>query len=274
MTDAFIRILTPHGLEPAAYHVSSLAEAARYEPEGIYTITNTTNRIQVLRLNDHLNRMEDSAAREGILLQLDRSALRAALRTMIEESGFGDVRFRITVPRTQPDNLILTLEPFTPLAAEVYEKGVRCVTIPGAARRNPEAKTTDWVLNRDAFMVPEGVFQGLLVSDDGDILEGTSTNFYAVLEGTLRTAGGGMLPGIAQKVVFDVAPTIMPLVKEAVRVADIPSLQEAFITSSSRGVVPVIEIDGITLGDGIPGIATNAIRAAYLSWVDAHLETL
>jgi branched-subunit amino acid aminotransferase/4-amino-4-deoxychorismate lyase len=113
------------------------------------------------------------------------------------------------VPRHQPDHFILSIEPFIPPSQNLIESGVRCVTASGMARRNPAAKTNDWAQNRRHFTLPEGIYEGLLVSDAGDILEGFGSNFYGVLNGELRTAGEGMLPGIAQQIVFTIAPAVL-----------------------------------------------------------------
>lgn len=274
MSPAYIKQLTPEKLQDVPYTADSLHDAAQHEPAGIYTITNTYNTFQVLKLDAHLDRMEDSARREGIPLQLDRQRLRRALRQMIGEAGFGSVRFRITVPAAQPDHMIITLEPFTPPAPSLVHAGVRCVTAPGMMRRNPSAKTNDWIASRDSFQLPEGIYEALLINEDGIILEGFGSNFYAILDGELRTAGEDVLSGIAQQIVFNVAPEIITLRRDAVSTDDLPRLQEAFITSSSRGVIPVIEIDQQQISDGTPGSRTMAIRRAYIRWVESHLEEL
>lgn len=277
MQGCYVRRLTPEGLEPVGYTARSLSDAARYEPDdGVYTVTNTYNIDQVLKFEAHLNRLEDSARRANIPLKLDRAALRAALRQMIGESGFGDVRFRITAPRDRPDTLILSMEPFTPLAQEIYARGVSCVTIPNSARKDPAAKTTDWLHDRRRITaaMPDGIYEGLLLSEAGDILEGLSSNFYAILGGELRTAGEGALPGISRQIVFEVASGIVPICKDAVNIRDIPRLDEAFITSSSRGIVPVVVIDGQRIGSGNPGPCTDVLSSAYKVWVAAHLEDL
>jgi branched-chain amino acid aminotransferase len=271
----YIRILTPQGLQPARYTADSLADAVKHEPrDGIYTVTNTYHTVQVLKFDAHLDRLEDSARREAIALKLDRARLRQALRQVVGEAGFSDARFRITVARQQPDHFILSVEPFKPHPPEIYQDGVRCITLPGSARHNPASKTTDWLHNRGQITLPQGIYEGLLVDDQGRILEGTNSNFYAILDGELRTAGAGALPGIAQQIVFTIAPKSLPVHKEAVHVNDIPRFGEAFITSSSRGVVPVVEIDGAAIGNGEPGACTKAIGDAYDAWVKAHLEEL
>ncbi len=278
MSPCLIRILTADGpLQPVDYSADSLNDAIQYEPQdGVYTVTNTYNTFQTLKLDAHLNRLEDSARRENIPLKLDRAKLRAALRRMITEAGFGNVRFRVTVPRDTLDRLVVSVEPFTPPSPEVIVHGVRCITVSDSARNNPAAKTTDWMHARKSLAdeMLEGIYDTFLLSADRYILEGLSSNFYAVLDGELRTAGEGVLPGIARQVVFMVAPDVLPVRKEAVHVDDLPRLSEAFLTSSSRGIIPVVEINGVTIGEGVPGPKTLELREVYGAWVEAHLEEL
>lgn len=272
-----IRLLTPSGLDPAPYVADSLLDAARHEPaDGVYTITNTFERTKVLKIDAHLNRLEDSARREGIPLSLNRPRLRAALRQLIDVADYGDVRFRVTVARADPSRLILSCEPFRPLAAATYQQGVRVVLVRGAARHNPAAKTTDWMVDRQALetSLPAGVFTGILVSDGGELLEGLSSNFYAILDGELWTASAGVLPGIAQQIVLEVAPAVLPVRREAPLTADLPRVAEAFLTSASRGIVPIVQIDERIVGDGTPGPLTRALGERYQAWAAAHLEEL
>lgn len=272
-----IRILGAQGLRPAQYSAESLNAAAAYEPQdGVYTVTNTYHTFDVLKLDAHLDRLEDSARRAQIPLRLDRGRLRAALRQMIAEAGWGDVRFRVTVGRERPDELLLTIEPFHPPAPELVAQGVRAITAPNSARHHAETKSTEWMQARKALeaAMPPGIYDTFLLDGAGYVLEGLASNFYGVLADELRTAGHGVLAGIAQQIVFEVAPAILPLRREAIHVSEIARLSEAFLTSSSRGIIPVVEIDGQTIGAGVPGPQTQALRAAYQAWVQAHLEPL
>lgn len=275
MSPCKIALLDSSGLRPAEYRAESLADAARFEAhDGVYTITNTYPGVQVLKLDAHLDRLEDSARRAAIPLRLDRPRLRGALRQMIAESGFGEVRFRITVPREAPERLILSIEPFHRHPPEIYSAGVRCITLPDSARPDAAVKSTGWMHDREQFQLPTGIYTGLLLDPDGHILEGMSSNFYAVIGGELWTAGTGALPGIAQQIVLEVVPPILPVRREAPTKQDIARMAETFITSSSRGIVPVIEIDGLAIGGGTPGPRTRALQDAYAAWVSAHLEAL
>lgn len=275
----FIRVLTADGkLHPVDYEAATLAEAGRYEPDdGVYTITNTFEVTKALKLDAHFDRLEDSAARAGIKIGLARSLIRAALRRCILDFNVGDVRWRVTISRARPDQAIISLEPFTPLTTEFILRGVRVISAPNSARHNAAAKTTDWMHAREALIAaqPPGIYDTILQDAEGHLLEGLAANFYAIRGGTLYTAPVGMvLGGISRQIVFEVGQRIIPMVETPVKAIDIPALDEAFISSASRGIVPVVEIDGHLLGIGKPGVWTLRLRDAYQAWVGAHLEEI
>ncbi len=275
----FIRVLTADGkLHPVGYEAATLAEAGRYEPDdGVYTITNTFEVTKALKLDAHFDRLEDSAARAGITIGLARSLIRAALRRCILDFNVGDVRWRVTISGAHPDQAIISLEPFTPLTTEFILRGVRVISAPNSARQNAAAKTTDWMHAREALIAaqPPGIYDTILQDAEGHLLEGLGANFYAIRGGTLYTAPVGMvLGGISRQIVFEVGQRIIPMVETPVKATDIPALDEAFISSASRGIVPVVEIDGHPLGIGKPGVWTLRLRDAYQAWVGAHLEEI
>ncbi|MDQ7025221.1 MAG: aminotransferase class IV [Anaerolineae bacterium] len=272
-----IKILTPEGLVDAPYTADSLAEAAQYEPaDGVYTVANTFNTYDTLKLDAHFDRLEDSARRANIPLKLDRKAIRYNLRMLIQVANYGSVRFRVTVPRETPDNLILSIEPFTPLSPEFIAQGVRCITAVNSARNAAEAKTTDWMHARKALQaaMPDGIYDTFLLDNEGYLLEGLGANFYAILNDTLHTAASGVLKGISQQIVLEIAPDILAVKMEAVHISDLSRLSEAFLTSSSRGIIPVVEIDGIPIGTGTIGIYTQKLLDAYQAWLEKHLLPL
>lgn len=266
-------ILTPRGIEPTPYVATSFADAASHDPLGVYTIGRTYQRDQVLLFDDHLERLEQSAALEGITITVDRPALRNALRSLIEQGGYPDSRYKITVPTDPPQRLILAVEPFKPVAAEIIANGARVVTV-HRARPNPAAKTSAWAQDRQSTVqsFPAGIYEGILVNDAGDLLEGTSCNFYAVIGGTLRTAMQGVLEGISRRTLLKVAAGIIPLDPRPANVSD--TLDEAFLTSAGRGLVPIVEIDGKAVGTGKPGPYTLRLREAYERFALANMEKI
>lgn len=268
-------ILTPSGLMPVAYQAHSLADSAPHEPEGVYTIARTFQRDKALLLESHLARLEESARLEGIDLKLDQTALRAALRTLIAQSDNADSRFRITIPRATPAHLYLALESLSPVPPEVREMGVKVVTI-RVQRHNPSAKTTAWMAAREHVTsdLPKDVYQAILVNEEGQLLEGTGSNFYAIMNGTLYTAGQGVLAGISRKTLIESMNDLLPIRYEPVSIQDLLYLSEAFLTSSSRGVVPIIQIDSQRIGLGGVGEITRELSYRYEAWTEAHLAPI
>lgn len=274
---AIVRRLSPRGLEEVAYTASNLAEAVAFEPvDGVYTVGNTWQCTKALLFDAHVDRLEASARYQRIPFDYDRQQLKAALRAMILASDFGDVRFRISVATARPDTLLITLEPYDPPDDALVRQGVRCVTSGAEQRRGPSAKTSDWMHIRAKMQdaIAPGVYEIILLDESGFMLEGASSNFYAIIDGQLYTAGCDILAGISRRIVLEVCRDILPLRLQAPHIDDVPGLLEAFLTSSSRGVIPIVEIDGRPIGDGAVGEYTLKLRRAYERWVTEHLEEL
>jgi branched-subunit amino acid aminotransferase/4-amino-4-deoxychorismate lyase len=266
-------VLNAQGLKSTAYHAESLADALQYEPEGIYTVTRSYHGHYALLLDGHLERLEESARLENIPLALDRATLRAALRDLLPAQE--DSRFRITIPRERPDEIVFAVEPLPGVSAAILENGAHVMTIT-AQRQNPVAKSTGWMHTRKQATrdIPPNIYETLLLGADGAILEGSGSNFYAILNGELRTAEENVLKGIARKALLASAEGLLPIRLTPVTLHDLPHLEEAFLTSSSRGVVPITEINGESIGVGKPGPLTREIARRFDAWTDAHLEPI
>lgn len=272
----FIAIVRQDGsLEPAPYHADTMAEAAELEPPGIYTVSRTFHHDKCILLDAHFDRLEESAQLEGIPLELDRKRARKALRSLVVETGYEEARFRLTVPRDDPHQLILTVEPLQLVTEAMRRNGVQVATL-YLPRPNPRAKRTEWVaIRNDARkLLPSPIYEGIRLASDGTLSEGFSSNFYGLLEGVLHTAEEDILHGVARRIVLSVAPGLLPVLLKPVHKDDIPQLDEAFLSSSGRGVVPIVRIDDVTIGKGKPGVKTMTIMKRYNAWVDQHLELI
>ncbi len=261
-------------LSQLAVEAGNLDEATVQTGHGIYTVFRLYHHCRVLRFDRHLERLRRSAAELGQPFRHSGEWLRDMTRRAVEESGIDMPRVRLVIPFDDPDALFVTLEPFAPPQAAIYAHGVS-VGLAEAPRARPEAKDSRFIEERrDILRAQPGMYEVLLCGPDGQILEGTSSNFYAVLDGELRTAGSGVLAGIARSVLLEVAPTVLPVAMRAVRVADLPHVSEAMLTSSSRGVVPVTQVGEARIGDGRPGLLTAQIGAAYDTQVEEELGPL
>jgi branched-chain amino acid aminotransferase len=273
------RVVTFHAcadtFERRAIEADSLDAASSHIPDGVYTVFPVFEGWRVVRLDRHLERLYCSAELLGGPLVVSEAWLRATLRRAVESAGFETQRVCLIVPFDAPDTAYISVEPYTPPDESLYREGVRAVTV-GLQRSLPRAKNSQFISERLALLkgLPPGIHEGLLRSREGRILEGTSSNFYAVLDGELRTARQGVLDGVARGILLEVAPEVLPVRLEPVRVDDLGETDEAMISSSSRGVVPVVEIDGRPVGDGRPGRVFKALHVSYNTRLQAEMEAL
>ncbi len=262
--------LTSDGLSPVEVAGKNLDEVSQHLPEGTYTTLRTFDRDRFLRLHAHLDRLEESARVLGKTLKLDRGRLGQALADVLARAGFPESRLRITVPlnaEESPD-VYITIEPFKGIDPRVYETGVRTVTML-IARASPRAKVTGFIVPSRTLKagLPHGIYEVLMMTGDGQILEGFTSNFFAFVEGRLITAEEGVLEGITRSIVLELAEALFPVERRAPRLAEVPEFDEAFITSSSRGVLPVVAINEQAIGDGRPGPLTRRLGRRYDEYV-------
>jgi len=267
------RILRPDfPVEAGHYPVDSFSDITELEPRGVYTIARTYNGTSAIGLTAHLDRLEESAHLSGINVVLPRERLRSELRSLINQERYPETRFRITIPLTQPDVIILAVERLQPVPDELRRKGVAVATCV-VSRPVPRAKTNAWLAQRKTIRatLPKDCYEGIIRTEKGNLKEGLSSNIYAILSGDLYTAEEDVLHGITRKIVLKLAAE-----KTAIKYKPIPGdaialLEEAFLTSSSREVVPIVRIDGHSIGSGSPGPFTMQLADEYRSWVKANL---
>ncbi len=245
-------------------------QASAALPPGAYSTLRTYARTRVLRLEDHVRRLRESARLQGRAGELATDSVRSALAAALASAGHPESRVRLT---WAPPRLFVSVEPFTPLPEALYREGAWCVTVP-VRRDNPHAKDTRFIgTAADAYAhLPAGAHEGLMVAEDGAILEGLSSNLFAVKEGALHTEEERVLPGLTRSMVLEVAEGLLPRAPGALRLEELPLASECFLTSASRGVLPVVRIDTTTIGDGRPGPLTREIRERYERRVEAEAE--
>jgi branched-chain amino acid aminotransferase len=251
---------------------ASFAASAEPLPRGAYTTFRTYGERGVVRLAQHLRRLEQSVALQGLPGALDAEKARRAVGAALDTTRHRESRVRLTF---SPPRLFVAVEPFSPLPHRLYEEGAACVTL-RMRRENPHAKDTRFIAAADGAYrrLPPGVEEGLLVAEDGDVLEGLSSNFFAVVGGTLRTEEERALLGVTRSLVLEVAQSVLPIERLAVPRDALAGIEEAFITSVSRGVLPVVRIDDQVIGSGRPGEKTRAIMAGFAALVARETETL
>ncbi len=258
--------LRPYGQSP------SLAGVADALPHGAYTTLRAYGGRRVLRLEQHVQRLQESVLLQGTPAPLERSAVRTALAAVLRATGSAESRVRITFA---PPRLFVSVEPFAPLPEALYREGVACALVP-IQRTNPRAKDTSFIPTADEAYraLPPGVHEGLMRGEGGEILEGLSSNFFAVLKGELRTEGERALAGVTRALVLEVAQGLLPVSLRPVSVDQLPEVEECFITSVSREILPVVRVEGRPIAGGRPGPVTRELRAGWAALVEREAEAL
>jgi branched-chain amino acid aminotransferase len=236
-------------------------------PTGLYTTFRTyAERTRVIGLRAHLDRLYLPAKVQSITPALRRREdLCETLSDLLKRFDAPEARVRLIMDMSQDPGIIyVLLQPMNPLPPEIYRDGVS-VEISKSSRDKPSLKQTAFISESafDRKRVGEGVFE-ILLTNKGRILEGITSNFFYVLNSGLCTAGRGILIGVTRQTVIALAKqNNIEICYKALPLNDIPLVEEAFLTSSSRGVVPVVRIDGQQIEDGTVGEITQKLMRFY-----------
>jgi branched-chain amino acid aminotransferase len=207
---------------------------------------------QPFALEDHLERMRRSA--EGLRLALDIAALRTEVAAMLELIEPGDDVLRLLATRGGRRIILLEAVPQFP---ELFALG-RVTFAP--VRVLDGVKSLSYAANMLAVRIAQerGFDDALLVTPHGRVLECSTSSFFAVIDGELRTPplSEHILDSITRRVVLAVAE----VGEQPIRVADLDRVQEAFIASSLREVVAVRRIEDRELPAPGPVTAEVASR--------------
>lgn len=282
--------LNSQTLIPLNHPASTLDLFTASVSSGFYSTFSTLNSgTRVLGLSTHLQRLYKPALENKLTPSCGESFLRKQISFLAKENLPNESRIRIILTKDTGD-VYIAIQPFESLPESVYQNGVHVITS-SISRSDPRIKDTSFIsqstkqrklLNKDIFEI--------LLTKNRKVSEGMTSNFYVVKKvpqdlscklkkqdkscGTLLiTAQRGILLGVTRK-------AILKLAKGQGLIIDYrsPSLDEkfdeAFLTSSSRGVVPIVSIDDKSVGQGSVGKWTQTLISAYREYVIKHSEAI
>lgn len=218
----------------------------------------------------HLDRLAGSSAALSISLPFSAAELDKMLRETVKRNGLAAGAARITLTagiEGQHGNLIIHTRPL-PYTPDQYKKGFRCgfVSVP-RNERSPLAghKTTNYFENilarREALSL--GLDEGLFLNTRGEVAEGTVSNIFFVKDNKVITPeqNCGLLPGIMRRVALETCRRHgIPVEERKVFPGEIEECREVFITNSVMVVMPVVSVDGITIGRGSAGEVAGLLK--------------
>jgi branched-chain amino acid aminotransferase len=260
--------------------------------EGVYEVLRTYGQRPFL-YPEHMRRLRASAQRIALECPLSDEALLARIRDTIAAAALpGEAYVRILLTRGVGEiaydpaacpspTLVIIVKPHVDPPAEVLTGGVR-LSLASVVRNHPgsvdPAIKSNNLLNNALAMQQacrEGAFEALMKNHRGQLCECAQSNIFFVRQGHLLTppTDAGLLVGVTRQFVLELAgahgiPAREPVLHED----DLASVDEAFLTSTTREIVPVVKVGTYTIGDGSPGPVTRRLMEAFASRVPSRLS--
>jgi len=283
---------------PAAEARISIFDVGFTRGDAVYDTTSVWKGC-FFRLDDHVGRFQRSCAGmrlacphapaelKRILAEcVHRTGLESAYVQMIATRGrFPDLAERD--PRLCKNTFIAYAIPYVWIFSPArQEKGIH-VRIAGTRRTpaeaiDPRVKNFNWMdLERGLFeALDHGADTAVLCTPGGHLSEGPGFNLWLVRDGAVLTPRTNVLEGITRRTVFDLAAELGVPAREAdLAPEDLRTAEEAFLSSTAGGIMPVSRVDGHPLGAGTAGPLSLRLRALYwdkreAGWLGTRVEDL
>jgi branched-chain amino acid aminotransferase len=238
---------------------------------------------RVFRLEEHIDRLYDSARAICLSIPLDKAAMTEATLETIRQNGLKDGYVRLVVTRGSGDlglnpalcpkaTIIIIASKITLYPQEMYENGLMVVTC--ATRRiphgalSPMVKSLNYLNNVMAKIeaANAGAGEGLMLNEQGYVAECTGDNVFIVKNGRIFTPpiSSGALAGVTRAVVFEMANEAgIPISEPDITRYDLFTADECFLTGTAAELIPVVTLDRRAIGDGKPGPITRQLMTRF-----------
>ncbi len=224
-------------------------------------------------LDAHIDRLLGSVTKIGLTPAWTKQEIKDIVIKVLEKNAQMDeanVRILVTggsspdffTPADHPRLIVLATD-IPALPAHWYTKGIKVITF-FQQRVLPDAKATNYIPAVLALKEAkaQGAVEAIYTTRDNLVLEGTTSNLFALIDGTLVTPENGVLKGITRKTVIELGKKLFPVAEQDLSLDTLLSASELFITGTNKGVVPVIQVNDHMIGTGTPGPGTLALMTA------------
>jgi len=229
-------------------------------------------------LHEHLQRLYHSAALIEMEIPWPSSFIADVIRETIERNTYKHAAIRLLVtggesedgitPTGQP-TLVVMITPLGERDMQRFARGIKLITT-RLQREAPEAKTTNYMSAVRALKeaAKHDATDALFVNEQGHVLEATRSNFFIFRGDTLVTPRDGVLYGITRNVVLELARGRFTIEERPILLNELSLTEEAFITSSSKEITPVVQIDDMQIGSGKPGPRTYELEQRFIELIE------
>ena len=242
---------------------------------GIFDFLRVTENVPLF-WEDHLDRFYHSAAEMLLPVKQTKEELKVIIRELIQTNklSFSGIKILLTGGYS-PDgysivspNLLIIQQGIAPPPATIFLPGYKLFTYTHQ-RQLPEVKTTDYLMAiRLQPWLKEQGGDDILYYQNGLVSECPRSNFFIVTENdTLVTPGRNILKGITRKQLFTIASTAGVQVEERdISIEDIQNAKEAFISSSTKRIIPITQVDKKQFAPFTIDSVTDKLFNAFCEW--------
>jgi branched-chain amino acid aminotransferase len=247
-------------------------------PGGAYTTFRTYEHDKSLRLDAHLERLTETSQLAGQPLGYDPSDIRPYIGEILAQyTEEQDLRVRIVIDLNQNPGEIYLMSEQLRIPSEIeYRNGVKLITCEHQ-RKNPKAKLTRSIHGAQEIRdgLHEDVHEALILDDNGYILEGLTSNFFAIYRGELWTNEEDVLSGVTRSLLIEVAESAgIQINYQSIKLGLTGEIEEAFITSSSRAILPVVQINNTIISHGVPGFITRMLMYLFKNKIKGEIKDI
>jgi branched-chain amino acid aminotransferase len=238
---------------------------------------------RVFRLEQHLDRLYDSARYLMLDIPLSRDEMREAILETVRRSGLRDAYIRPVISRGVGDlgldprkckgaTVVIIVDTIQLYPKEAYARGLRAVTATTRKIRpdalSPQAKTLNYLNNIMARLEANqaGADEAIMLTGDGYVSECTADNFFIVRRGEVWTSPPflGILKGVTRESVMALARALeIPAWEKVFTLHDVYTADECFLTGTGAEIGPVTEVDARPIGTGRPGPISLRLGEAF-----------
>jgi branched-chain amino acid aminotransferase len=283
-------------ITPAAEAVIPVYDHGFLYGEGVYEVYRTYRGVPFL-FDRHLARLRASAARIHLPVPMSDADVLARAEDTCRAAGLlpaGDgvpeAYVRILLTRgigeitydpaaTPTPSLVIIAKPLPVTPPWWYTAGVKVVFVDPIRNHpnsvNPLIKSNNLMNNALGMQqaIREGAAEGVFRNYRGELAECAQSNLFVVSKGVVRTPplDAGLLAGITRGFVFEIGDSLGVPVREAVLAdQDLLAADEAFFTSSTKEIVPIVRVGDAVIGAGLPGPITMKLLDAFRAKALAH----
>lgn len=267
---------------PADSAVLPLTDLSILRGYGVFDLLRTYDGVP-FRLDAHLERLARSAAAIGLEMPWSRAELHALTQETYARNAIPNAAIRLVVTgnvsatNMLPDQapaLAIMVDPVQPYDTQAYREGALVVTtrIPHVMAHVKSLNYIGAIMAMKAAQ-PVGAVEAIYCNAADELSEGTRANFFIVRKGTIYTPASDVLLGITRQAVFEAAGDEIEIVEDVVTMGDLQVADEAFITSTTKEILPIRQVDELVIGEGKPGPVTMRLMARFRALVERETQT-